>query len=254
MKRFSPITAALALAVLAGMLFALSASAQEARDAAERHRDRKELRSDKAKIAYDAAALDRLSDLILKWNTLRKSDGREQETALAMDRITEALRSDLAETAVENAQAGAEIERSAREVRGDCREIRHDRSELREAVQDTTPEDVATAKRKLGHDRLDLRDDRRDRHDDARDQRKIEKLLNDKREIAGKLVDLQRQIDAAARPTKSLQNKQAALLHKYVALSQNEIKMGVREIGGGGDPRRPPGAPGDRRETRRDIR
>jgi len=250
MKRSSLVTAALAIAALAGMLFASSASAQEARNAAERHQDRKALRSDKAKVAYDAAKLDRLSDLVLEWSALRKSDGKEKETALAMDRITEALRSDLAQTAVDNAQAKAETRQSTRELRSERREIRHDRREVREAVQDSALGEAAAAKRKLRHDRLDRRDDRRDRRDDAGDQKKIEKLLSDKRDIAGELVDLQRQIDAAAgRPARSLQNRQAALLNKYLALSRSEIQMGVREIR---EDRRE--LREDRRETREDRR
>ena len=249
MKPYRANAAAIALALLGVVFFALSAGAQDNPNALERAQDRKALAKDKAEIAHDAAALDRLSDLVLEWNRARKIPGNEKEASLMMERITAALKRDLKEDAGDVAQAGVEKRQSTRELASERREVTEDRREAVEAAKAGNPVEVAKEKRDLRTDRRDRGDDRRDRRDDARDRREIEKLLADKHALAVQLVGLQRQIDAGTGSVKKLQNKQGALLNKYLALSEKEIKMGVREMR---EDRRE--LREDRRETRDDRR
>lgn len=239
----------LLLGIMAGMFLVLPVKAQEVRNAVERHRDRQEIRGDKATIADDVADLDRLSDLILEWSELRASGGDEARIDRVMRQITVELRGDVAETSIEAQKARSETKQSTRELRSDRREVRRDRRDVREARLAEKPVDVAREKHELRDDRRDRRDDRRDRRDDARDEKMAEEILQGKRAIAGELMDLQRQIDGAPTVSEELRNRQAALLDKYSALSRKEIESGIRELR---EDRRE--LREDRRETREDRR
>jgi hypothetical protein len=71
---------------------------------------------------------------------------------------------------------------------------------------------------------------KRDLRDDVKDAKKAEEMLQKKRDVARRLVALQRQIDAPGKAgDKALQNQQLTLREEYLKLSREEIRIGVRE-------------------------
>lgn len=214
MKRFSSYLVAGALLV---GLWQHEAHAQAVSNAKQRHDDKKGIAAAATGVADDRRDLDRLSDLIMRWDHLMKQ-GRD---GVALQRVDEQimaeLRNDLRENAVQTRQAEKEVKQSTAEVVGSRREVR------REA------HDGDGNKKALRDDRRDLRDDRRDRRDDKRDAKKAEELLQRKREISKELIVLQKRIDADKASDPVLQAKKRELYGQYLALSREEIELGIRE-------------------------
>lgn len=233
--------------ILAGLI-AGDAMAQALRNAAERRQDKREIRLDRRMLADDAADLDRLSDLVMEWNGLRRSGADQNEIDAAMSRIALELRRDLVETSGQVGQAKAEVRQSAGEVRSDKREIRKDRRKARRADAHGHNAAEHRARRGLRDDRRDLRDDRRDLRDDIRDEERASEILERKRSISRELIGLQRMIDEGG-AVDALRDRQTMLLEEYVSHSREEIEMGYRELKEDKRELRE-----DRRETREDRR
>jgi len=185
----------------------------------ERTKDKLEIKADKASIADDRHDLDRLSDLIIRWDDLRKSEPDSPALHEIEKQIADELRRDLKEANREVKQAGKEVTKSKIELLKSKKEVRreaHDGDRDKKAFHD---------------DMHDKRGDRRDVKDDVRDAKKTEEILEQKRNIAIELVDLQKKIDAAGpKGDQAIQHKQKNLLEDYLKLSQKEINMGIREL------------------------
>jgi hypothetical protein len=240
------------LAVIAAVI-GLSAGAVLAGDAVrnttERVQDRVAIAKDKAAIADDAADLNRLSDLVMRWDDLRKANAGSAEAAEIQLQIAAELKRDIRENAAQTKAAAREVNQSRREVRSDRREIRADRSDVHSAATSGNAAQTAEATHALRDDRRDRRDDRRDKRDDIRDLKTADQLMDAKRTAALELRSLQLQIEQNSGDVTALQNHQAALLERYVALSRQEVQLGVRELR---EDRRE--VREDRRETHEDIR
>ncbi|MDZ7289524.1 MAG: hypothetical protein ONB44_21430 [candidate division KSB1 bacterium] len=192
--------------------------AQQLRNAKERQDDKKGIAAATAAVADDRRDLDRLSDLVMKWEVLRKG-GDQVALNQVEQQIALELRKDIWEAKVQAQQAEKETKQSAAELRSSRREVRQERR------------DKDADKPALRDDRHDRRDDRRDLRDDVRDEQKIKEILDRKRAIAKELAALQRVIDTPGKAgDKTLQTKQHSLLEEYLALSQQEIQLGIREI------------------------
>lgn len=215
MKSISRLTL-LAMA-LAGVLSYQAARAQQISNAKQRHDDKKGVAAAQVGVADDRRDLDRLSDLIMRWDRLMKSGRDGAALQQVEDQIALELRRDLRETAVQTQKAEREVKQSATEIAGSRREVR------REA------HDGDHNRRELRDDKRDLRDDRRDLRDDKRDAKRAEEILARKREIAKELIVLQKRIDADKAPDPVLQATKRKLFEEYLALSQEEMKLGVRE-------------------------
>lgn len=203
--------------VLLASLLAQKVSAQAPSNAKQRHDDKKGLASATAGVADDRRDLDRLSDLIMRWDYLLKQ-GRDGVALQRVDeQIAAELRNDLRETAEQARQADKEVRQATAEVTGSRREVRreaHDGDHNKKALRD---------------DKRDLRDDRRDRRDDKRDAKKAEEILNRKRAISKELIVLQKRIDAEKDSNPVLQAQKRELYGQYLALSREEIELGLRE-------------------------
>lgn len=233
MKRSSMIVTTLALIAINVLL----AHAQQIRNAQERVQDKKGAAAAMAGVADDRRDVDRLSDLVMRWDHWRQS-GNDAAAQRVQQQIAEELRRDLKETTVQARQAEKEVKQSTAEVSRSNREVRRERR------------DGDGDKSALRDDRRDRRDDRADRRDDMRDAKKVEEILKRKREIAVELVTLQKRIDAAGKlGDKVLQAQQSKLLDEYLALSREEIQLGIREAAEDMRELRE-----DRRETREDRR
>jgi len=220
-----------------------SAFADDAvRNAVEKGRDRQDIRQDRRALADDQADLDRLSDLVMQYDNLVASNADQADLNRVRAQIAVELRRDLAENKAQTADARKEVAESKRELRSDRRELRGDRREVAEG--DATPSE----KRELRDDRRDRRDDRRDVRDDKADATKAKELLDQKRELALELGNLQREIDNGG-DTDALAARQSELLQDYLALSREEVTLGLRELN---EDRRE--LREDRRETREDRR
>ncbi len=185
----------------------------------EVRQDRVELVRDQAKVTDDRMDLDRLSDLVIRWDQLRASRASTAQLAQVEEQIAAELRRDVAENAEQAQQADAEVQRSEKELQRSRRELRRER----------TDGDRNTAQRREKN--RERRDDRHDLQDDLRDSQRARALVDKKRQVAGELLALQRRMDEAnARLNQNLRDQQRVLLERYLALSQEELKMGVREI------------------------
>lgn len=233
MKRFS-------LYTIAGLLLASlwsyeSSHAQQAVNAKQRQDDKKGIAAANAGVADDRRDLDRLSDLIMRWDHLMKNGRDGAALQRVEDQISLELRNDLRETAVQAHKADQETKQATAEVAGSRREVRreaHDGDHNKKALRD---------------DRRDLRDDKRDRRDDVRDAKKAEEILQRKRAISKELIALQKRIDADKSADPVLQTKKRELYGQYLALSREEIQLGLREAAEDTRELRE-----DRRETRED--
>jgi hypothetical protein len=207
------------------MLCALCATAQANPLPQELKRDRHEIRSDKRELSKDEAALKddhrdlgRLSDLVIKWDELRKSNAPAGEIDAIEKLIAAEVRKDLRENKVQTEAAKKEVVESEKELRKSRREARRERKDG----------DMNKAERK--DDVRDRRDDKRDLKNDIKDAEAAQALLAKKEATAGELFVLQKKIDAAGdRIDDQLRNQQRVLLERYLQLSQEEIRMGLRE-------------------------
>lgn len=193
--------------------------AQLIRDQAEIRQDKKELQTDQRTVTDDRMDLDRLSDLVMRWDRLRKSKASSSAIEAVETQIMRELRRDLAENEAQAGKAGMEVERSEKELRRSGREVRKERRD-----GDHRPGE-------LRDDRRDRRDDRRDLADDIRDSSEAKELLAKKEATAAELLALQRRIDLAGGcMDEVLRREQSSLLERYLELSEEEIRLGVREI------------------------
>jgi hypothetical protein len=199
--------------------------------------DRREIREDKKDLAFSSVSVaddrrdfDRLSDLVMRWDDMRKG-GDSAELRQVQKKIAGELRRDLKETAVE-------VQRAKREAAGSAADKNEARRELRRERRDRDGD-----RRALRDDRRDFRGEKRDLRGDVKDANQAEEMLRKKREVAGRLIALQKLIDSPGKSgDKALQNQQLGLLEEYLKLSREEIKAGIREKAE------------DRREIREDRR
>lgn len=212
------IAAHLVLAALA-MGGAKRPEAQLVNDQAAIRQDKKELQTDRHAVTDDRMDLDRLSDLVMRWDRLRKSNASSSAIEAVEAQIMRELRRDLAENTVQAGKAEEEAERSGKELRKSGREVRKERRD-----GDHRPGE-------LRDDRRDRRDDRKDLADDIRDSKEAKELLAKKEATAAELLALQRRIDlAGGRLDEVLRREQSTLLERYLELSEEEIRMGLREL------------------------
>jgi hypothetical protein len=187
--------------------------------------DRIEKRQDHAGIAASASNwmddrqdVDRLSDLVMKWDGIRRS-GDAAGLQTIEKRISFELRNDLRETEVQTGQADREVKQSGAEVKSSRRELRKEKL------------DGDHDRRARRDDRRDLRDDNRDLKDDQKDAAQAESLLNRKRETVRQLIALQKEIDTPGKAgDAALTARWRSLLDAYLKVSRDEIKLGVREM------------------------
>lgn len=219
-------------------LFVAGSPAGAQTHAIEKAKDKKAVAADRASVRDDRGDLHRLSDLVLKWDRLRREAPDSEALKKVEQEIYSELRRDVQEAKAEVKEANREVKQSTREVHASQAEKAHERR------------DRDGDRRALRDDKKDLRDDRRDRRDDVRDEKKAEELLEKKRAISLRLIDLQKKIDAAGpRADKPMREKQSDLLQEYLNVSQEEIRLGLREIKEDKREWRE-----DRRETREDRR
>jgi hypothetical protein len=237
------------LAATAALMLSAGSQAQTVQNVKERVDDHRQLNQDVVNIQNDRADLDRLSDLVMQWNSLRTTNSNPQRIADLQKQIAEELRHNMKQTAKGVAQANREVAQSKQEVRSDRRELRKDRRAVQGDKAAGAPLAAAVDRHALRDDRRDKRDDRRDVRDDKRDAARADEILKSKRELVAQLVDLQKQIDAGSTNHDGLQDRQMTLLQKYLTLSRQEVKMGYREYAEDREELRE-----DRRETREDIR
>jgi hypothetical protein len=148
--------------------------AQAIRNAVERVEDRTALAADRTALADDAADLDRLSDLALRWQELRANGSDSPELREVQMQIAVELRRDLAENQAQAARAAKEARTSDRE--------------------------------------------------------QARALLDQKRDVARQLGEIQGEIDAGRGSPAQLQARQAGLLDRYVELSRQELDADLREL------------------------
>lgn len=217
------------------------------RNTKERVQDRTALARDKAAVVDDRADLNRLSDLVAKWNDARQHGDSQmlKETQL---QIAQEIRRDLGENATQTVKAAQEADQAKRELRNSRREQRDDRRDAVAATHNGVPGDARDEKRELREDRRGKRDDRRDYADDLNDLKTAEQLLERKRAIAEELRVVQSKIDGGG-DIERLQNRQEELLNQYLATSRREVELGLREHSEDKRELRE-----DRRETREDRR
>lgn len=218
---------------IAGLLFsfgfAAAVAAQPVTNTVERVQDHAQIARDRVEIADARRDVDHLSDLVMNWDIQRKAGNAAAQKSIEQQIALE-LRQDIRESAANRNQAIREVGQSNREVRSSRREKFRDPAH---------PID----------NRHDLRDDRRDRRDDVRDAARSQELLNQKVAVATDLRSLQRRIDTSAVDAKQGEAEMSRLLNRYLALSRQEVEMGVREFHEDKRELRE-----DRRETREDIR
>jgi hypothetical protein len=210
---------------LSALFFLMLLNALVPRSEAQNPTDRIEKRQDQSGLAVsksnwmdDRRDVDRLSDLVMKWDRIRVSSDAVRLESVEKQIALE-LRNDLRETAVQAGQADREVKQSEAEVKSSRRELRkekHDGDHDLRARRD---------------DRRDLRDDKRDMKDDRKDAAQAESLLNRKRETVRNLIVLQKEIDAPGKAGDvALTARWRSLLDEYLKLSQEEVKLGIREI------------------------
>jgi len=198
-----------------------TAHAVDRRQAVNREvrQDRVELVKDQAEITDDRMDLDRLSDLVIRWDELRASRASAAQLTQVEEQIAAELSRDVAENAHQARQADAEVQRSEKELQRSRRELHRER---------TDGDRNAAQRREKNRER---RDDRHDLKDDLRDSRQAWEMVEKKRQVAGELLALQRRMDTAnVRLDQNLRDQQRVLLERYLALYQEELKMGVREV------------------------
>jgi hypothetical protein len=237
------------LAATAALMLSAGSQAQTAQNVKERVDDHRQLNQDVVNVRSDRADLDRLSDLVMQWNSLRTTNANPQRIADLQKQIAEELRHNMKHTAKGVAQANREVAQSKQEVRSDRRESRKDRREIQADKAAGAPVAAAADRHALRDDRRDKRDDRKDVRDDKQDAVRADEILRSKRDLVAQLIDLQKQIDAGSTNHEGLQDRQLTLLQKYLTLSREEVKMGYREYAEDREELRE-----DRRETREDVR
>jgi hypothetical protein len=197
---------------LGSIIFAWIPLTMAAQTTPEQRNDKKSITVDAHRVADDRRDVDRLSDLVMRWDNLKKSEPKSAALKQVEDQIFSELRRDLKESTLKTQQAKSEVAQSKAEVRQSQKEKRREKWDR-------------------DHDRRAMRDDKKDLRDDVQDVKKTEDLLNRKRSTAKELVALQMQIDTPGKVgDKVLQQKQNALLEEYLKLSQEEIRLGVREM------------------------
>ncbi len=166
----------------------------------------------------DRRDVDRLSDLIMKWDQVRLS-GDKIQLEYIENRIAAELRNDLRETEAQVRQADREVGQSETEVKRSKRELRREKH------------DGDRDRRGRRDDRRDLKDDKRDLKDDQKDAAQAEALLKQKQETVHRLIALQKEIDSPGKAgDAALTARWRSLLEEYLKLSQEEIRLGVREM------------------------
>lgn len=207
--------------VLHALLLAVSvpmAQTQNLPNQVEKKQDRNGLKTSVSNWQDDRRDVDRLSDLVMKWDQVRLSGDKIQLESIE-NRIAAELRNDLRESETQVRQADREVGQSKAEVKRSKRELRRERH------------DGDRDRRGRRDDRRDLKDDKRDLKDDKKDAAQAEALLKRKQETVHKLISLQKEIDSPGKAgDAALTARWRSLLEDYLKLSQEEIKLGVREI------------------------
>jgi hypothetical protein len=184
----------------------------------EKKKDQADIKASTSNWLDDRCDVDRLSDLVMKWDQVRLSGEKIQLESIE-NRIAAELRNDLRETEAQMVQAGREVKQSEAEVKSSKRELRRERR------------DGDIDRRGRRDDRRDLNDDKRDLKDDQKDAAQAEAILKKKQETVHRLIALQKEIDSPGRAgDAALTARWRSLLEEYLKLSQEEIKLGIREM------------------------
>lgn len=184
----------------------------------EKNQDKAGLASSASHWMDDRWDVDRLSDLVMKWDQVRQTGDKELLESLEK-RIAAELRNDLRESETQVQQAEREVKQSEAEVKSSKRELRRER---RDGDHD---------RHGRRDDRRDVKDDKRDLKDDQKDAKQAEALLKKKQETVHRLIALQKEIDSPGKAGDAvLTARWRSLLEDYLKLSQEEIKLGVREV------------------------
>lgn len=211
-----------ALSVLPALLmlavFVPVSQAQNLPNRVDKKQDQAGLKASVSNWQDDRRDVDRLSDLVMKWDQVRVSGDKIQLESIEK-RIAAELRNDLRETEAQVRQADREVKQSEAEVKSSKRELRKER---RDRDHD---------RRGRRDDRRDLNDDKRDLKDDRKDAAQAEAILKQKRETVHRLIALQKEIDSPGKAgDAALTARWRSLLEEYLKLSREEIKLGVREM------------------------
>lgn len=215
-------------ALVAALLFAGSAQAQERRNSKERVQDHQELRQDRRELRDDRRDLEALEAVLTRFDNAwaRRS---EREMTAVEGRLRELLRAELAEGRVELAADRGEARRSQRELRAE-------RWDARGTPAWGRPGARADARRDVRDDRRDARDDKRDARVEAAAQRTRRAIARDLEEVEG------------LRQPGALHRKRT-LIVELIGLAEQELNQGRQELR---EDRRE--LREDRRETREDRR
>jgi hypothetical protein len=238
--------------VIAAGLIAVIASgpqAQVAQDLKEKAQDHRNIRQDAVNVYVEQKDIDHLSDLVMHWNTLRAANAGPDQLAGVQNEIAVELRRDLKLSSVQTVESSRKTRQARQELRRDRRDLRSDVQDVQAAQAAGGPAVASQERQELRDDLKDKRDDRRDAIKETRDRNQAAQILQQKREIAGRLCALQQQIDAGGKGVKELQQRQEGLLNQYLALSQKEVSMGLRQYVEDRQELRE-----DRRETREDLK
>ncbi len=205
------------------LIFAMSVTqfvnAQTKKAAKELRKDKQELKADKKAVADDRQDLDRLSDLVIRWDKLRKEKPNTPAVEALEKRINAELRRDLKESRMEVIQSKGEVKKSAGEEKKSEKKVTREKTD-----KDRDHRALVAKKKELKTDRTNLKDD-------VRDSKQAEEILTQKQDIAKKLIALQKEKDnTGSVGDKVLQNKQQKLFEEYLDLSKKEINLGIREL------------------------
>jgi len=128
------------LVSLSSLLFALLFSStalagDQLRNLGEKAKDRQDIRQDNRQLKDNAVSVDRLDNLIDKWNDARLRNPNSPEVSRLGQELAEVMQHDLAISARQVANANKEVREANREVRSDRRKKkRSDRQELSDAA------------------------------------------------------------------------------------------------------------------------
>ncbi len=171
---------------------------------AKRAQDRVQSAGDQAAAGDERADVDRLSDLIVKWDDLRAAKASQKDIDAAKQEIDAELNRDFGESAAkeQTRNQGEEVSEAAH-ARNAERQIAQEQHREQEKIQ-------------MEQGRL------------TREQKRAGELLGQKQAMAEEMRGVQRQLSAGG-DRAALEKRQAKLMHKYMKLSREEMKLKQRE-------------------------
>jgi hypothetical protein len=155
--------------------------------------DKKNIMADKAAIMDGRRDLDRLLNLIIKWDRLRKGNKQAALNRVELQ-IAAEFSNDLKEVQYDASPAQKEVNQSESTA-----EVKRSKKEMKRERRD---------KKALKDNARDLRDDKRDLKDVIRDVKKIKEILQKKRSVSSELISRQKKIDTFGKEDdKAMQQK-----------------------------------------------